>query len=83
LGVVAAFFVLSAITMYSTADSPTTDEEIRWAVILTARLSLAVAGLCGLVSFLRARGSEFATGATDAFNVLLFLYFPFGTAASL
>ena len=83
LGIVSAFFILGAITMYSTADSPATEEPIRWVFILTGRISLAVAALCAFVTFLRARSSEFARGATDAFNVLLFLYFPFGTEASL
>jgi len=83
LGIVAALFLLSAISVYSTADSPTTEEPIRWAFVLTGRLSLAVAGLCAFVVFLRARGSQFATGASDALNVLLFLYFPIGTATSL
>jgi hypothetical protein len=43
---------------------------------------VAVAALCGFVAFLRARQSPFATQATTAFNVLLALYFPFGTAAA-
>jgi cytochrome bd-type quinol oxidase subunit 2 len=83
LGIVAAFFALGAISIYSTADSPTTEQSVRWAFVLAGRLSLAIAALCALVTYLRARGSQFATGATDAFNVFLFLYFPFGTAASL
>jgi len=82
LGVVAAFFVFGAVSIYSTADSPTVGESSRWAFVLAARLSVTVAALCALVAFLRARESAFAKPATTAFNILLALYFPIGTAAA-
>jgi hypothetical protein len=83
LGIFAVFCALSAIISYSMAENPDSDPSLRWAHILMARLEIAFAVITGLVTYLRARGSQFALGATTAFNILIALYLPVGTAAFL
>lgn len=83
LGITAAFFALCAVTLFAGPENPTLDPLARWASVLAARMSVAIAVIAAFVTYLRARESAYAHGATAAFNVLLAVYFPFGTAAFL
>jgi hypothetical protein len=83
LGIAAAFFALGAVSMFAGAENPALDPMARWASVLAARMSVAIAVIAGFVTYLRARESAYAPGATAALNVVLALFFPFGTAVFL
>jgi hypothetical protein len=83
MGIVAAFFGLGAVSMFASSKEPGLDLSVRWVYEFAALMSVAFAVVAGFVTYLRARSSSYAPGATAAFNVVLALFFPFGTAAFL
>jgi hypothetical protein len=82
--VIAMLYGVSTLMVFLVAQSPSIDSIGRWAMRLSATISLFVVLLTVATLMLRAKGRTDACLIwTKAFNIFLLLVFPFGTIAGI